>query len=227
MVPLLRVVSPAAERWDELIGRNGRLLGWNGISHVCLSSGRFYMECKPHLTGEMVMVKRLILTAGAFAALLSIAACGASEPEGSSPRAADESQSPIKSGSSDQPCPYVEAKPTYLPWVDNNEEVPQPRRDIEGETSYVTWASDDDASGHTFVVFRRNSEPLGGKGEPVSVTVEGAPGYFYAAPGPQAAIVWKTNSQKCDLITLELSLPDATQDKLRQELMRVAESLEE
>jgi hypothetical protein len=76
------------------------------------------------------------------------------------------------------------------------------------------------------LVLRRNSEPLGGTGEPVSVELEGAPGYYYDGPGAQGAVLWKTESKTCDLITLTLSLPGANGAELREELLEVVESLE-
>lgn len=124
-------------------------------------------------------------------------------------------------------CPYVEASPSYLPWLDEGEEVPEPRRAVDRGTSYVAWTSGpSDPARQRSVILRWNSEPLGGKGEPVSVRLEGADGYYYDGPGPQAAVLWKTDAETCNLITLTVSLPEAGRRELRQEILKVAESLE-
>lgn len=125
------------------------------------------------------------------------------------------------------PCPYVEAKPTYLPWLDDGEEVPEPRRAVDNGTSYVMWTSGgDDPFEQKSLILRRDSEPLGGKGEPVSVILERARGYFYGSPGSDAAVLWKTEADACNLITLSLSLPGSSRAEVRDEILEVVESLE-
>lgn len=124
-------------------------------------------------------------------------------------------------------CPYVQARPSYLPWLDEGEEVPEPRLDVHGRTSYVAWSSGpDDPARQSSVVLRRDSEPRGGAGEPVSVRLEGARGYFYDGPGGQAAVLWKTDAQTCKLITLTLSLPGVGRRELRTEILKIVQSLE-
>ncbi len=79
--------------------------------------------------------------------------------------------------------------------------MPEPQRIVENGTSYVMWTAEgSEGPEQKSLVLRRNSEPLGGTGEPVSVEFEGAPGYFYDSPGQQAAVLWKTESETCDLI---------------------------
>lgn len=124
-------------------------------------------------------------------------------------------------------CAYVEARPAYLPWLGAGEEVPEPRRDVQDGTSYVAWSSGgDDPSAQESLTFRRATEPLGGKGEPISVRLEGAQGYYYSAPGPQAAVLWKTGSDACNLVTLVLSLPGSDRATLRDEILKIVESLD-
>ena len=123
-------------------------------------------------------------------------------------------------------CAYVEARPTYLPWLGEGEEVPQPQLNVESGTSYVAWTSGRGGPSQKSVILRRSSEPRGGKGEPVSVRLEGARGYYYAAPGSSAGVLWKTDSGPCNLITLALSLPGAGRAELRAEILQIVKSLE-
>ena len=134
---------------------------------------------------------------------------------------------PYSSGRPMADCPHVEARPTYLPWLDKGEEVPEPQLEVENGTSYVMWASGDGDPSQKSVIFRRNSEPRGGLGEAVSVRLEGARGYYYASPGSSAAVLWKTDSETCDLITLAVSLPGSDQAEIRDEVLRIVESLQD
>lgn len=170
---------------------------------------------------------RLVLGTAAILALFVIGACGDSEEPDSSKVAG--SAEPTTSGSPTEACPYVEARPTYLPWLDKGEKVPEPQTAVRNRTSYVAWsAGGDDPSEQKSVVLRRDSEPRGGKGEPVPVRLEGADGYYYAAPesSSTASVLWQTDSPSCDLITLSLSLPGSDQGGLREEILKIVKSLE-
>jgi hypothetical protein len=124
-------------------------------------------------------------------------------------------------------CPYVEARPSYLPWLEQDEDLPEPRREIQNGTSYVLWSTKaNNPSRQRSVVLRRNAEARGGRGEPVTVRLEGAPGFYYDGPMGQAAVLWQTGSGRCSLITLSVSLPGADRAELRRETLRVADSLE-
>ena len=171
---------------------------------------------------------RLVLGTPAILALFVIGACGDSEGTDSSKVAG--AAEPTSAGSpTEAACPYVEARPTYLPWLDKGEKVPEPQTAVRNRTSYVAWsAGGDDPSEQKSVVLRRDSEPRGGKGEPVPVRLEGADGYYYAAPesSSTASVLWQTDSPSCDLITLSLSLPGSDQGELRDEILKIVKSLE-
>ena len=125
----------------------------------------------------------------------------------------------------------------YLPWLGEGEEPPEPRRAIDSGTSYVMWVSGDGGPSQKYVMFRRSSEPRGGLGEAVSVRLEGVRGYYYASPGSSGAVLWKTGedgstrrsakeSDTCGLITLAVSLPGSDRAEVRDETLKIVESLE-
>lgn len=171
-----------------------------------------------------VRTKLAIFTAAA-SALWTGVSCG-DAGEQSSPTRAGARASAAAERATETACPYVEARPAYLPWLDEGEEVPEPRRDVDHGTSHLAWSSGDGARSQAHVILRRNSEPRGGKGEPVSVKLEGADGYYYAAPGSDAAVLWKTGAGSCNLITLALSLPGSDRAELRDEILKIVGSLE-
>lgn len=165
------------------------------------------------------------MCAAASFALLTTGSCGDAGERSSSTGAGGGSTAVATA--TETACPYVEARPTYLPWLDEGEEVPEPQRNVENGTSYVAWSTGEaDPSRQKSLIFRRNDEPMGGKGEPVSVSLEGADGYYYSAPGPLASVLWKTDSDSCNLITLALSLPGSDRPELRKEILQIVESLE-
>ncbi|MDQ3952248.1 MAG: hypothetical protein M3279_04695, partial [Actinomycetota bacterium] len=106
-----------------------------------------------------MMVRTKPAMCAAVSVALSIGGCGGSD-EQSSPRA------PGNGEPTETACPYVEARPTYLPWLDEGGEVPQPEQAVENGTSYVAWSTGEaDPSEQKSVIFRRDAEPLGGRGE--------------------------------------------------------------
>ena len=169
--------------------------------------------------------RELAMSAGALLALGLLGSCEKAGEASSHPNAGGGSTSagPV----TETPCSYVEATPTYLPWLAEGEEVPEPQRWVKNGASYVGWSSGgDDPVKQRSLVFRRNTEPLGGEGEAVSVRLEGAEGYYYSAPGSLASALWKTDSGSCGLITLALSLPGSDRAELRDHILKVVESLE-
>jgi hypothetical protein len=178
-----------------------------------------------------VRTKLAIGTTASFV-LLTAGSCG--DAGGRSPSAGDSSPSASDVGEGPQAaqagtemaCVHVEARPTYLPWLDEGEEVPEPQREVDNGTSYVMWTSGDGGPSQKSVIFRRSSEPRGGLGEPVSVRLEGAQGYYYTAPGSSGGVLWKTGSEPCGLITLAVSLPGSSQAEIRDEVLKIVESLE-
>jgi hypothetical protein len=169
-----------------------------------------------------------VLTKPVLCAVVSfglIAAGGCDGEKPSSSTRAGGGRSPTVE-STEAACAYVEARPSYLPWLDEGEEVPEPQLETENGTSYVMWASGSGGTSQKTVIFRRNSEARGGLGEPVSVRLEGVPGYYYASPGSDGGVLWKTDSDACDLITLAVSLPGSDQAEVREEILKIVESLE-
>ena len=172
------------------------------------------------------MIIRSKLAICAAARFVRAAAGGCDTDERSSPARADPRGATASVSTDRTACAYVEARPTYLPWLEADEEVPEPQRDVANGTSYVAWTSGRGGPSQSSVILRRSSEPRGGRGEPVSVRLEGARGYYYAAPDSSAGVLWKTDAESCKLITLALSLPGAGRAELRAEILKVVESLE-
>ena len=171
----------------------------------------------------MSVPTKLVMCTAALA-LLTAGSCGGTDELSSSTGAGGRASPPVEPTKA--ACAYVEARPTYLPWLDEGEEVPKPQLETENGTSYVMWASGDGGTSQKSVILRRNSEPRGGLGEPVSVRLEGVPGYYYSSTGSDAGVLWKTDSGPCDLITLAVSLPGSDQAEVRHEILKIVESLE-
>ena len=169
-----------------------------------------------------VLTKPLLCGVVSFG-LMGVGGCTGKEP--SSSTGAGGGGSPTVE-STEAACAYVEARPSYLPWLDEGEPVPEPQLQTDNGTSYVTWASGDGGTSQKSVIFRRSSEPRGGRGEPVSVKLEGVRGYYYASPGSDAGVLWKTDSDACDLITLAVSLPGSGRAEVRAEVLKIVKSLE-
>lgn len=68
---------------------------------------------------------------------------------------------------------------------------------------------------------------MGGTGEPVSASIGGAHGYLYEGEGDGGGygILWEVGST-CNLVSLELEMPDLPAPEAKEEIIRVANSLQ-
>lgn len=133
-------------------------------------------------------------------------------------------------------CPFPSVRPTYLPWLDEGQEVPLPfvRMEItEGDAAYsrLDWRNPlwGKAFPPYFVSLVRTTDPnLAAPGRPVPVTIEGSDlGSLYEGKEPgEASIYWVIpNVESCSTLALWLAAPDMSRRQTLKEILLIAKSL--
>jgi hypothetical protein len=143
----------------------------------------------------------------------------------------------VAQGSASPPaCPYPSVRPTYLPWVEPGEEIPEPDAHSavgdEGVSyAFLTWTDPPEAMGHfryKVSLVRTGQYNLGAPGSPVDVSIEGSdPGELYdGKQAGEASIYWVIpNVTACSTVAIWFSAPDITWKQARAEVRKIAESL--
>lgn len=137
------------------------------------------------------------------------------------------------------PSPTAEAKrcrldvrPTYLPWLEEGDPVPEPYIHDEPPPGsdiqvILDWHAPTSRNKDVYYVsLRAGIEGVGGPGEKVPAHLFGEAGSFYEGTVPgDAAIIWFSYGP-CNTVTLELSAARRmTRAEARREIIRVAQSL--
>lgn len=139
-------------------------------------------------------------------------------------------------------CDFAPVEPTYLPWLEEGEDVPPPVRyrddgskpDDEGTGDAVMgWSMDwkgGDESSHeapsVHLTTRTVAEPDDAR-NPVDVRVDGEEGSLELGPGSgYATVSWVYDRETCNQITLQVNLSrDASEKATERETRKVAKSL--
>jgi len=175
---------------------------------------------------------------GVFPTLLSLFDGGPEEGVPAVSDAQEPSPSPIDGTEDPTPsrgerCDFPDLRPTYLPWLTPDEDIPKPEaahlehEDSSGEkvadSAYLDWTSRSIG-----VTLSLEDELRGGPGSPAEVTLMGTDGYVYTGPDPgEASILWDLPDEPCNLLSLHLRAADGvfTTAEAIDEVINVAESL--
>lgn len=140
-----------------------------------------------------------------------------SSPSG--PRAADSPEGSVR-------CDYPSLRPTYLPWQRSGA-IPEPRRsyDSEIDRAQLSWVNPNNPKeGLGLTVY-----PVIGAGppeKPIGVRIRGADGYLHEGSVGEHGVWWDLD-ERCNFLELSLSLDGVSPEKVDEEVVKVARSLEE
>lgn len=122
-------------------------------------------------------------------------------------------------------CPRSAARPTYLPWVDADEQIPDPR----AAGSALRWSTTD-ATGTATVTLRRRDGDVGpDDGREIPAYVGGFAGRLLVdAAGRQADVVWNLGGTSCSVLELHVEATSAVafDRPLRTEAVDIAGALD-
>ena len=129
----------------------------------------------------------------------------------------------------DSTCPTAPVRPTYLPWLEEGEDVPPPREtyDESIDRSQLSWVHKDETKEEIGIgLTRYQMHYLGEGGEPIDVEIEGQPGQFFVGHGDgNVSIAWDLVGE-CNWVSLGLHAPSLSSRDLRQKVVEIAESFE-
>jgi hypothetical protein len=127
-------------------------------------------------------------------------------------------------------CNFLRLRPTYLPWLSENEEVPPPRKIHEKNQRIagLYWYRRTGIPPHYISLVVTTGE-TDARGDPIGVSLGGDIGEFHQSPAASNYIAWETNDETCNIVSLNYVRPpdsDISPDEARAQLVRVAESLQ-
>jgi hypothetical protein len=180
------------------------------------------------------MARRWVLLLVLATAIL--AACDPATPPAIRPSPSMHAGAGVAQGGSPLACPYPSVRPTYLPWVEPGEDIPEPdAHSAPGDDgisyAFLDWTDPHDAMGHfhyKVTLVRTGQYNLGAPGTPVDVSIEGSdPGELYDGKQPgEASIYWVIpNVTACSTVAIWFSSQDMTRKQAREEIKRIARSL--
>ncbi len=139
--------------------------------------------------------------------------------------------SPRPSDSDSARCTPVEHRPTYLPWIEEGEQVPPPQEsyDAEIDRAQLSWSNSDPNPRVAGVGLTRYPHiPAGNFGEPANVSLAGTEGRLHSEDeGGLISIFWDVESDECNFVELILHAPGLSDKDAIDELKRIATSLRE
>jgi hypothetical protein len=151
-----------------------------------------------------------------LAETLLLAACGAY---------ADPLQTPHPSTTdrAEERCDFAPVEPTYLPWLDKDQEVPPPIEsyDKEIDRAQEAWVG---PNGQQVGLTRYPLGEFGEPGEPIGVEIDSAEGQLHEGEGQTFSIAWDIDDP-CNFVELIMALPGSDVEELREELLKTARSL--
>lgn len=171
------------------------------------------------------MKRTLLLTL----ALVVLAGCGGSS--GSDDVAGGSASDPSTSEPSVQDSDYCEpppVEPTYLPWIDAREAIPEPEASHgPDDATTLMWPRPDSMEPYYVLLRRTSTRTGGGPGEEISVSIPGAHSaeFYEGEAAGMAFLVWDTGEPYCGEIGLQLVATDMTRAQARGEILKVAKSL--
>lgn len=125
-------------------------------------------------------------------------------------------------------CDRAPVYPTYLPWLDQGEDIPKPRfsYDSEIDRAQESWQNPQLPEGEGGVGLTRYSLPYRSqKGEPVGHKIKAVEGFVNVGEGETVSAYWDIDSH-CNFVELSLVDPRLSVEETIKELKNVARSLE-
>lgn len=132
-------------------------------------------------------------------------------------------------------CRPLDVRPSYLPWLDAGEPVPEPEissfppRSQQSPQITLLWAAPSSRLPDLYYVsLRRYSESIGRDSNQLPVPrLLGEPGVYHAGSTPgDGAILWDSPYWPCNVVSLALVADDRfTRAETRAVLVRIARSL--
>jgi hypothetical protein len=127
-----------------------------------------------------------------------------------------------------QKCTFPSEHPTYLPWLEEDSEVPPPLKDRSGGDARLFWTAPKTAQWQ-HLGFWTESDLPGGQGEPTGIEHGGVEGQYHLG-SVNFTVQWMNAAEgPCNLTVLTLTIKNndgsisAGQGKM--ELLRIARSL--
>jgi hypothetical protein len=126
-------------------------------------------------------------------------------------------------------CPSAPVRPTYLPWLRQGEDVPDPAftYDKQIHRAQEFWQNPDLPPGVGGVALTRYPLPGGiSGGEPIGSDIEGVAGYLHVGEGASVSASWDIVG-RCNFVELIIEDPKAGIREKVHQLKRVAHSLKD
>jgi hypothetical protein len=128
-------------------------------------------------------------------------------------------------------CPFPAARPTYLPWIEQDARIPSPdrARDNESDFSGLYWVRQKDRPSYFVLLYRESAPPIKG-GEKIEIPLASAKrGQLFVDvtgnEGGDATIVWFEAGEECQETRLQLVTSGRmSSPEVRREILRIAES---
>jgi hypothetical protein len=125
-------------------------------------------------------------------------------------------------------CRPPEARPRYLPWIEQGDPIPRPivSYDADIDRAQLSWPNPNHPPGEAGVGLTVYTHtPLGNLGEETDILIDGVAGRLHRADeAGLVGISWSLNRSECNYVELILADP-GPKDAAIEELMRIARSL--
>ena len=157
----------------------------------------------------------------AFVALSILGGC--SSDQGATPHDAGDIPSP----DSERTCRHaIDMRPTYLPWLEDGNTIPEPLTsyDVEIDRAQLAWQERDGGLEVGLALYPHT--PMGNIGEPTDIKIDGVEGHLHLQDeGGLIGMSWDLRDERCNYLELVLSSPRMPKRQAVHELVRIATSL--
>lgn len=187
--------------------------------------------CQKLMAGDEMGLR--VLVVGVLAVLPFVASCGTDTTTETALSEDSPSTTPTESPEEDGRCDYPSKRPTYLPW--SKGKTDEPEEETFNGNAQLSWTPDDSKKRweDSYVVFWQSHSGRIGATRSIGVKYQGVEGMVSIGEGAKdddvadVAVVWQRREGDCNTTTLALFSPALTLDEGREEIVRIARSLEE
>jgi hypothetical protein len=127
-------------------------------------------------------------------------------------------------------CDFLPLRPTYLPWLSEEDEVPPPHREYEANQKVAGlywWRRTGTPPYYVSLVVTTGESHS--HGDPIGVSLGGDVGEFNEGEATSGYVEWEKGRRTCNYVALHYVHPPdkrISQAEIRDQLIKVAESLQ-